>query len=70
MFSLSFSITSICESIEAGFSQVFSDAEYVHLPLADGGEGTVEVLLQGQSVTKLTRQHGSISPWSSVENLH
>ncbi|CAH0539522.1 glycerate kinase [Vibrio marisflavi] len=36
-----------CECIEIGFSEVFPQAEYVHLPLADGGEGTVDVLLQG-----------------------
>ncbi len=36
-----------CESVQSGFAQVFPDAEYVHLPLADGGEGTVDVLLQG-----------------------
>ncbi|MPW31981.1 glycerate kinase [Agarivorans sp. B2Z047] len=45
-FKESLSAKQVCESIEAGFSQVFPDAEYVHLPLADGGEGTVEVLLQ------------------------
>ena len=46
-FKESLSAKQVCESIEAGFTQVFPDAEYVHLPLADGGEGTVEVLLQG-----------------------
>lgn len=46
-FKESLSAKQVCESIEAGFAQVFPDAEYVHLPLADGGEGTVEVLLQG-----------------------
>lgn len=46
-FKESLSAKQVCESIEAGFAQVLPDAEYVHLPLADGGEGTVEVLLQG-----------------------
>lgn len=46
-FKESLSAKLVCESIEVGFSQVFPDAEYVHLPLADGGEGTVEVLLKG-----------------------
>ncbi|MEF1228458.1 glycerate kinase [Vibrio fortis] len=46
-FKESLSAKQVCESIEAGFRQVFPYAEYVHLPLADGGEGTVDVLLQG-----------------------
>ncbi|ASK56016.1 glycerate kinase [Vibrio tarriae] len=46
-FKESLTAKQVCESIEAGFAQVLPDAEYVHLPLADGGEGTVEVLLQG-----------------------
>ncbi|MGY2576069.1 glycerate kinase [Vibrio sp. C8] len=36
-----------CCAIEEGFREVFPNAEYQHLPLADGGEGTVEVLTQG-----------------------
>ncbi|MCZ8498516.1 glycerate kinase [Vibrio lentus] len=27
--------------IEKGFREIFPDADYVTLPLADGGEGTV-----------------------------
>ncbi|KAB0289381.1 glycerate kinase [Vibrio fortis] len=46
-FKESLTAKQVCESIEAGFRQVFPCAEYVHLPLADGGEGTVDVLLQG-----------------------
>ena len=46
-FKESLSAKQVCESSETGFSQIFPDAEYVHLPLADGGEGTVDVLLQG-----------------------
>ena len=45
-FKESLSAKQVCESVEAGFAQVFPDAEYVHLPLADGGEGTVDVLLE------------------------
>ncbi|MBD1565733.1 glycerate kinase [Vibrio sp. S12_S33] len=46
-FKESLSAKQVCECIEAGFAQIFPKAEYVHLPLADGGEGTVEVLMQG-----------------------
>ncbi|MFA0046009.1 glycerate kinase [Vibrio sp. 10N.261.51.F11] len=46
-FKESLSAKQVCQSVEAGFAQVFPEAEYVHLPLADGGEGTVDVLMQG-----------------------
>ncbi|TKF98325.1 glycerate kinase [Vibrio sp. F13] len=46
-FKESLSAKQVCQSVEAGFAQVFLEAEYVHLPLADGGEGTVDVLMQG-----------------------
>ncbi|MCW8996257.1 MAG: glycerate kinase [Psychromonas sp.] len=36
----------VATCIENGFSQIFTDAEFIKLPLADGGEGTVDVLLQ------------------------
>ncbi|CAM2952571.1 glycerate kinase [Vibrio rarus] len=35
----------VAHCIEQGFRQVYPQAEYVTLPLADGGEGTVDVLL-------------------------
>ena len=31
--------------IEQGFSEIFPEAEYVRLPVADGGEGTVEAMV-------------------------
>ena len=34
----------VCHAIQAGFSQVFPDADYQLLPMADGGEGTSAVL--------------------------
>ena len=33
----------VCQAIKAGFSNVFPDAAYTLLPLADGGEGTSAV---------------------------
>ncbi|MGF1764008.1 glycerate kinase [Aliivibrio kagoshimensis] len=35
----------VCNAIEAGFKRVFPDAEYVSVPVADGGEGTVQSLV-------------------------
>ncbi|MFA0310816.1 glycerate kinase [Vibrio splendidus] len=52
--SLSAALVAAC--IETGFRKVFPDAEYVALPLADGGEGTVDVLLQGLKGQKRTLQ--------------
>lgn len=46
-FKESLSAKQVCYAVEDGFREVFPHAEYVHLPLADGGEGTVEVLMQG-----------------------
>ncbi len=37
----------VAEEIKAGFSRVFPEADYLCLPMADGGEGTVEALVQG-----------------------
>ncbi|AAZ19191.1 probable glycerate kinase [Psychrobacter arcticus 273-4] len=34
----------VCHAIQSGFSQVFPDADYKLLPMADGGEGTSTVL--------------------------
>jgi glycerate kinase len=35
----------VATEIEAGFREVFPDAEYVKLPMADGGEGTVAAMV-------------------------
>lgn len=34
----------VCHAIQSGFSQLFPDADYKLLPMADGGEGTSAVL--------------------------
>ncbi len=46
-FKESLTAKQVCDAVEKGFSEVFPQAQYVHFPLADGGEGTVDVLLQG-----------------------
>ncbi|VEC02060.1 Glycerate kinase [Cedecea lapagei] len=35
----------VATQIEAGFREIFPDAQYVKLPVADGGEGTVEAMV-------------------------
>ncbi|EGU31064.1 glycerate kinase [Vibrio ichthyoenteri ATCC 700023] len=48
-FKESLSAMQVCQAIENGFKEAFPNASYHHLPLADGGEGTVDVLMQGLS---------------------
>lgn len=55
-FKESLSAVSVAACIEKGFREIFPDAAYVTLPLADGGEGTVDVLLQGLVGQKRTHQ--------------
>ncbi|MEC5306151.1 glycerate kinase [Bacillus thuringiensis] len=35
----------VCEAIERGFRAIFPNAQYVKIPIGDGGEGTVESLV-------------------------
>ena len=41
----SLSALQVAEEIEAGFREVLPDAEYLKLPMADGGEGTVAAMV-------------------------
>ncbi len=50
----SLSALEVACAIEKGFRQIFPDAEYLKIPVADGGEGTVEAMVaatQGRVVT-------------------
>ncbi|WP_373446350.1 glycerate kinase, partial [Salmonella enterica] len=44
-FKESLSADKCCQAIKAGFLTVFPDARYVCLPIADGGEGTVDAMV-------------------------
>ncbi|WP_147535158.1 glycerate kinase [Bacillus marasmi] len=44
-FKESLSALEAAEAIEKGFKQVIPDAEYIKVPMADGGEGTVQSLV-------------------------
>lgn len=44
-FKESLSAMSVATAIENGFKEVYPDAEYIKLPMADGGEGTVQSLV-------------------------
>ena len=47
----SLSALNVAAAIEAGFREVFPAAEYVKIPVADGGEGTVEAMVAATSGT-------------------
>ncbi|GAM62088.1 glycerate kinase [Vibrio ishigakensis] len=46
----------VAEAIEAGFKKIFTDAEYIKLPMADGGEGTVQSLVDATEGSIVTHQ--------------
>ncbi|MGU9867273.1 glycerate 2-kinase [Kluyvera ascorbata] len=49
----SLSATEVAQAIEKGFREIFPEAQFVSVPVADGGEGTVEAMIaatQGRSV--------------------
>lgn len=41
----SLSALEVATAIEMGFREIWPDADYVKLPVADGGEGTVEAMV-------------------------
>ena len=49
-FKESLSALAVAQAIEAGFREVFPEADYRLLPMADGGEGTVQALVDATGV--------------------
>lgn len=50
----SLSATEVAQAIEKGFREIFPEAQFVSVPVADGGEGTVEAMIaatRGRAVT-------------------
>jgi glycerate 2-kinase len=45
-FKESLSAMAVATAIEEGFRQIYPDARYVKVPMADGGEGTVESMVE------------------------
>jgi len=54
-FKGSLTAAEVAEAIETGFRAVYPDAEYVKVPMADGGEGTVQSLVDATSGTIITQ---------------
>ncbi|CAK9886843.1 MAG: Glycerate 2-kinase [Candidatus Erwinia impunctatus] len=44
-FKESLSAADVACAIENGFREIYPNAEYVKLPMADGGEGTVDAMV-------------------------
>lgn len=52
----SLSATQVAQAIEKGFREIFPEAEYVSVPVADGGEGTVDAMITATQGIKMTSQ--------------
>ena len=60
----SLSAMDVATQIEAGFREIYPDSEYIKLPVADGGEGTVEAMVANQPQCDWSdRQTGDGSFW-------
>jgi glycerate kinase len=57
----SLSAADVAQAIEQGFREIFPDAQYVKVPVADGGEGTVEAMIAAtQGMAKMSRVTGPL----------
>lgn len=54
-FKESLSALEVAESIEKGFKRVIPEAEYIKVPMADGGEGTVQSLVDATGGTIISK---------------
>lgn len=41
----------VCQAMESGLKKVFPDAKFIHVPMADGGEGTTQSLVDATNGT-------------------
>lgn len=73
-FKESLSALAVCQCIQHGFSAVFPNADYHLMPLADGGDGTVDVLLKALNGEKIvSRVEGPLgdiiaAEWALLDN--
>lgn len=50
-FKESMTAKEVCNAMEKGLRKVFPDANYIHVPMADGGEGTTQSLIDATDGT-------------------
>jgi glycerate kinase len=55
-FKESLTAMAVATEIEAGFREFFPDAQYVKLPVADGGEGTVQAMIDASGGRRVELQ--------------
>lgn len=53
-FKESMTAKEVCCAMEKGFRQVFPQADFIHVPMADGGEGTMQSLIDATRGTVYT----------------
>lgn len=53
-FKGSLSAIEVCQAMQTGWQTVFPESEVISIPLADGGEGTLDALLAGAGGTRRT----------------
>ncbi|WP_172255121.1 glycerate kinase [Saccharibacillus deserti] len=55
-FKESMTAKEVCMAMEKGLRRVYPDARYIHVPMADGGEGTVQSLVDASDGTLHTKE--------------
>ncbi|MFQ5809977.1 MAG: glycerate kinase, partial [Armatimonadota bacterium] len=55
-FKGSLSAAEVCDAVEAGIRRVLADDKIVKVPMADGGEGTVQALVDTTGGELLTEE--------------
>jgi len=55
-FKESLTALAVATAIEAGFKEIFPNYNYLKIPVADGGEGTVDAMISATCGTKITSQ--------------
>lgn len=52
-FKESMTAVQACYAMQSGIQKVIPDAEFIHVPMADGGEGTVDALVAARNGRKV-----------------
>ena len=55
-FKESMTAKEVCEAMEIGIKRAIPDAECIHVPMADGGEGTVQSLVDATGGTLIKKE--------------
>lgn len=55
-FKESMTAKEVCIAMEKGLRKVYPEANYVHVPMSDGGEGTVQSLVDASNGTLFTKE--------------